>query len=475
MKIWFYLKYIFFTSLAIGLGIFIAFLATKMIGAAYAQIFNQNETTSSLGVPKEDLVSPMSVVPSAKEEKILPTKINFGNISDNEFKPPADGKMIRANLKTMEIRLYENGSLIDSIPISEIGREGTYRETPGGQYKILFKEKNHFSSIGKVWMPYSMQFFGNYFIHGWPYYPDGQPVSSAFSGGCIRLKDKDAKEIYAWSDLNTAVSIFSGDDIIPENNGDSFYFIKDGMQELKVDAESYLVGDLDTGEIILQKNEREILPIASLTKLITALTSLEIISPLAKIPISKKAVSTYGESGDLVIGEKLRFLDILHPLLLESSNDAGEAIAEYYGHEDFIQKMNEKIGAIKLENTIITDPTGISENNRSTATDLFRLITYIKKYKSYILEILKEKSYQISGHNWVNNSQFMNEDGFLGSKSGYTNAAGETAIALFNIHLSEFGDSRNIAIIALKSPDRFGDVEKILRYLKYNVYYGQEN
>src|SRR3989344_3348659 len=69
-------------------------------------------------------------------------------------------------------------------------------QTPNGVYKIRSREENHFSSIGEVWMPWSMHFYGNYFIHGWPYYPSGAPVADTYSGGCIRLSTSDAKELF---------------------------------------------------------------------------------------------------------------------------------------------------------------------------------------------------------------------------------------------------------------------------------------
>lgn len=98
---------------------------------------------------------------------------------------PRSGKFIAADLQHMLLYLYQHGTLVTTYPIKTKSRSNTPWETPAGFYTVHTKEPLHFSSIGKVFMRYSMQFYGNYFIHGWPYYSSGKPVSTAFSGGCI--------------------------------------------------------------------------------------------------------------------------------------------------------------------------------------------------------------------------------------------------------------------------------------------------
>jgi hypothetical protein len=83
---------------------------------------------------------------------------------------------IDVDLAAMTLTLYAEGKEKEKLPVLTKGREGSWWETPTGEYSALLKESNHFSSIGKVWMPWSIQFYGNFFIHGWPYHPDGSPV-----------------------------------------------------------------------------------------------------------------------------------------------------------------------------------------------------------------------------------------------------------------------------------------------------------
>ena len=130
-----------------------------------------------------------------QEPDTKPFEIKLGNVSDTEFVPPDLGKAIRVNLKTMTMRLYEDGKLTDTLPIINKGKPGSYWETPGGLFELSYKEANHFSSFGNVWMPYSIHFFGNFFIHGEPYDATGKKFTSLYSGGCIRLADANAKKV----------------------------------------------------------------------------------------------------------------------------------------------------------------------------------------------------------------------------------------------------------------------------------------
>ena len=152
--------------------------------------------------------------------------------------------------------------------------------------------------------------------------------------------------------------------------------------EPKISATSYLVGDLNTGEIIISKNQNTILPMASISKLMTAIVTEDFSKNEEYTEISKKALATNGKNGELKLGEKIKVGDLIYPLLLESSNDAAEALAEYFGRDNFISKMNQKAKTLKMDSTKYEDPSGLSENNDSTAADLFKLpktkIIYLK-------------------------------------------------------------------------------------------------
>ena len=250
-----------------------------------------------------------------------------------------------------------------------------------------------------------------------------------------------------------------------------YFYLNNASVQPKVSATAYLVGDLNTGEVILSKNQDQKFPIASVSKLMTALVAKEIASENDIAQVSKTALATKGTNGELRLGEKIKISDLLYPLLLESSNDAAEVIAEYFGRDVFIQKMNQEAENLKMSSTAYEDPSGLSEKNQSTVSDIFKLTGYLNQQKPDLLQITTLRSYSNKKHSWSNISQFLGEDGYLGGKSGYTDMAKQTVVSLFSLPLGESG-YRPIAITLLQSPDRQKDVENILKYLKKNIYYG---
>ena len=275
------------------------------------------------------------------------------------------------------------------------------------------------------------------------------------------------------SQTNNTNAIPDKKEIINNDSKKLFYFIKDPAKIPNVKAEAYLAGDLDTGEIILGKNKDQRFPIASISKLMTAVISEDVYDKDKTAYISKKVLATYGKNGNLHLNEKIKIGDLIYPLLLESSNDAAEAIAEQSGRDIFIEKMNEKSKDLGLMSTFFSDPTGLSENNQSTALDLLKFAKYLKSNSPDILHITTKKSFSNKIHTWFNNSQFLNFQEYMGGKRGFIDESKQTALSVFSIPVSESG-ARNIGIIVLRSPDRYKDISNILSYLKKNVYYGME-
>lgn len=290
-------------------------------------------------------------------------------------------------------------------------------------------------------------------------------ASLAFYFGSLNFKKENR---------NTATVINT---ISKEEKPKYYYFNKNTNQQLKVVANAYLVGDLNTGEVILSKNQDEKFPIASISKLMTALISAEIVDLDNNTQVSKRALATPGANGNFRIGEKIKTSDLVYPLLLESSNDAAEIIAEHFGRDAFIKKMNRKANILKMSSTSFEDPSGLSPKNQSTVSDIFKLVGYLNQKKQNLLQITTKRSFTNKKHNWSNISQFLHKDDYLGGKSGYTDEAQQTVVSLFSLPLGDKNKdtgSRPIAIALLGSKDRYKDVENILQYLKKNIYYGGE-
>ncbi len=250
-----------------------------------------------------------------------------------------------------------------------------------------------------------------------------------------------------------------------------FYFNKDTNGTPKISAKAFLVGDLNTGEVILSKNQDLRFPIASISKLMTALVTKEIATLDETAQVSKTALATNGTNGELRLGQKIKTADLLYPLLLESSNDAAEVLASHFGRDSFIAKMNQQAEKLKMSATSYADPSGLSQNNQSTVSDLFKFTGYLTQQAPDIIQITNKRSFSNKKQSWSNISQFLGKDGYFGGKSGYTAPAKETVVSLFNLPLGQTG-LRPIAITLLQSSDRHKDVETILKYLKKNIYYG---
>lgn len=251
------------------------------------------------------------------------------------------------------------------------------------------------------------------------------------------------------------------------------YHLKDKNLLPHTGALAYVVGDADTGEIIIEKNSDTVSPIASVTKLMTALTSLENLDQSDITKVSRRAAETLGHSG-LSTGENIKISDLLYPLLLVSSNDSSEVLAEHAGRERFLELMNKDAKAIGMTNTNYNDPSGLSSKNYSTAKDLFVMTHYLFTKHKTVFNITNLDRFSVGGRTWANANHYSGRSDYLGGKTGYTDAAHRTGVALFSATLSD-GQKRNIAITLLKTDDRTADINRILDYIEANVYFSYED
>jgi len=221
----------------------------------------------------------------------------------------------------------------------------------------------------------------------------------------------------------------SQDSFLAASLNPNFIPIRDWtIEEPDVDAKAVGVFDPTGEKFLFQKNIEERLPIASLTKIMTAIIVLENLGLDEIITVSKKAVMTEGENGQLVIGEELFVRDLLYIMLIESSNDAAMALTGTV--EDFVALMNKKTIELGLENTHFVEPTGISKWNYSTIFDLARLVKYSFS-KSLIWQILGIKEVEIYSQDRSTSHHLVNTNGLLGEvleiiggKTGFTEEAG---------------------------------------------------
>jgi len=232
-------------------------------------------------------------------------------------------------------------------------------------------------------------------------------------------------------------------------------------------------------KMIFKQNINQVLPIASLTKLMTAVIVLEdsINYDFAKIiTVSKTAVSQAEDFGNLKIEDKLSVKDLLHILLIESSNDAAYALAEEIGIEQFIEKMNQRAQVLNLSNTYFINPTGLDPEraevptNYSTAENLAQLSQYILNNHPLIFEISSKMSYEVLDgwgqfhHLAINkNNGFLGEiKNFVGGKTGFTEKAGGCMILVLKNQCSHLIN----VILGTKSADeRQTEMQKLIDWI----------
>lgn len=246
-----------------------------------------------------------------------------------------------------------------------------------------------------------------------------------------------------------------------------------------ITAEAYIVGNIQTGEIYIKYNSDKIFPIASLSKLFTSLVSLHILNKESKVTINQKMLDTLGDAGHLKKDEKWTTQELLYPLLLESSNDAAEALAQSFGYSKFIDFMNSFAMEIGMKRSSFKDASGLSSNNISNANDLFILAQYLYKNEKVILDITKLKDITFATttdhdyHKFVSINPFVYYEPFIGGKTGRTEEAKESMISLFNFNVNNKDSTTTypIAIIILRS--EFGkreiDTEIILDKLSKKI------
>jgi murein DD-endopeptidase MepM/ murein hydrolase activator NlpD len=137
---------------------------------------------------------------SLPKEKVFVFNNNFDvnlNIKNKNLKPKIfEVRVWEVNLSKNQIYFFENGKLKEIIPIAYQAPEGKWYQTPTGYFRVGIKKEKHISSIFPVYMNYAVQMYEDFFIHEIPYYLNGERVSSDFTGGCIRLWPKFAKEFF---------------------------------------------------------------------------------------------------------------------------------------------------------------------------------------------------------------------------------------------------------------------------------------
>lgn len=264
---------------------------------------------------------------------------------------------------------------------------------------------------------------------------------------------------FVFSFINKANLSFLKPEITQENYND------DNLSLLASSAISY---DMTEKRLLYAKNSREHLPMASLTKIMTAVIALES-QPISQIiQISNRAATIGENSMGLTNGEIMTLEELLYGLMLPSGNDAAEAIAEgsKVGREGFVSLMNGKAKKLGLVDTHFSNPSGLEGEGvqYSTAYDLMAITKYALLIPEFA-KIVSTYHYEIPYSEDHKYFDLYNETNLLtsypgvkGVKIGFTNEAGQCLVTYL-----EYKGHKIIAVI-LNSPDRRGEMKELLDF-----------
>ena len=234
-----------------------------------------------------------------------------------------------------------------------------------------------------------------------------------------------------------------------------------------VSASAYILVDLDTGATQAVRDARARLPVASLTKIATAMTALRLSGAREPVTVSIDAARAEPNRMGIIPGETLTVEELLYGLLLDSGNDAAAALAESLGGEEhFVAAMNELATELGLADTHFANPAGFDgPDNYSSAYDMAVLGRRLVIDQPLLAQIVATPSHVIEsnpGHGWfgpTNLNRLLTEyPGAFGVKTGRTRAAGYTLIAAAQ------RDGRRLLVVVLGSEHHFDDAAILLDF-----------
>ena len=235
---------------------------------------------------------------------------------------------------------------------------------------------------------------------------------------------------------------------------------------LDTSAHSAVLIDADSGLIMYEKNAYERMPMASTTKIMTALVALENADMNTEVEVPSGAVGVEGSSVCLKAGETMPLGELLYAMMLESANDAAAAIAITVGGsiEEFALMMNERAQSLGLTDTSFANPHGLdAENHYTTAHDLAIIAAEALKNETFA-EMVSTYKHRIpmesGGYRYLMNHNKMLRlyDGAIGVKTGFTKKSGRCLVSAAE------RDGLKLVAVTLSAPDDWRDHTAMLDY-----------
>lgn len=231
-----------------------------------------------------------------------------------------------------------------------------------------------------------------------------------------------------------------------------------------------IVVDQDSGEVLFEKNAQAVLPIASITKLMTAIVTVEAGLPLdEELVVSREDVTVDRIRSRLVPGTRITRAQALHLALMSSENHAAQLLGRTYpgGLSRFVEAMNAKAQLLAMEHTRFVDPTGLSPDNRSSPPDLVRLVDAAYEHE-LIREFSTARGLELPMGKRV--VRYGNTNGLTAApdweigvqKTGFISAAGRCLVMQAVI------EGRRVVMVLLDSVGRYsriGDAQRVRAWL----------
>lgn len=266
--------------------------------------------------------------------------------------------------------------------------------------------------------------------------------------------------------------VFADDENEEITQEDYVQVINQTKDEPTLNSRIAVAYDRKSGEVIWGKDENKRTAMASTTKIMTAIVTLENCDLTQTVTISKKSAGTGGSRLGLKADDKITMNDLLYGLMLKSGNDAAVAIAETVGGsvEGFAELMNEKAKELKLENTHYVTPHGLDDpEHYTTAVELAKLADYALQNETFA-KIVNTKNYTVTINGYPKSISNTNEllgylEGVNGVKTGFTNNAGRCLVTSVNRNGFEI-----ITVILQADTKKFrtADSIKLIEYIYKN-------
>lgn len=243
------------------------------------------------------------------------------------------------------------------------------------------------------------------------------------------------------------------------------------VAEPLIDANAALLAHIESGRVLYEKNANMQVPIASLTKILSALVAQDLFGQTEIVAIASGSVRVDGQKQTLYLGERITVRDLISMMLIESSNDAAYALADYARQRniDFVAQMNQKAVFLGMKSCRFTDPAGLDDAATCDAGDLLRLVRASLRTAPQIWPIMAQSRltiYSADGviaHEVKSTDELLGQiDGIIGGKTGYTDGALGCLILVVKLP----SNSDTLVSIVLGSRSRFTDTAALVSWAR---------